>query len=321
MTPVSTAKAVFLRTTSRFPPTAAMSPITTPSVLTRALCHADNCYFLPTLRFRGLACKTNTVSNTAFRGYGGPQGMLAIETVIEAVARKLRLQVVAVRRRNFYGIGRNDVTPYGMTVEDNIIEECGRRARPYRQPGGLASDIAHFNRGEPAVKKGLATMPIEVRHFLQSPGAQPGGSARPRLHRRQRRAQPWRNRDGAGPVRQGRTGGRRGVCHRSRQYSCLRHQHGKSAEHIGDSGFIGLRSQWHGGLACLRADQAAHDRSGRGAFCGGGGRDHLCVEPDLCRQSQPVVRRACSDVVRKARVAVGNRLLPHAQDPLGFCQQ
>ena len=47
----------------------------TPAVLTRALCHADNCYFLPNLRFRGLPCKTNTVSNTAFRGYGGPQGM------------------------------------------------------------------------------------------------------------------------------------------------------------------------------------------------------------------------------------------------------
>ena len=55
----------------------------TPAVLTRALCHADNCYLLPHLRFRGLSCKTNTVSNTAFRGYGGPQGMLAIETIIE----------------------------------------------------------------------------------------------------------------------------------------------------------------------------------------------------------------------------------------------
>ena len=79
-------------------------------MLTRALCHADNCYFLPNVRFRGLPCKTNTVSNTAFRGYGGPQGMLAIETVIEAVARQLGLPVHTVRRRNFYGIGRNRVT-------------------------------------------------------------------------------------------------------------------------------------------------------------------------------------------------------------------
>src|SRR5260221_9379076 len=94
----------------------------TRAVLTRALCHADNCYFLPDVRFRGLPCKTNTVSNTAFRGYGGPQGMLAIETVIEAIARRLGLPVHTVRRRNFYGIGRNDVTPYGMTGAAKIIE-------------------------------------------------------------------------------------------------------------------------------------------------------------------------------------------------------
>src|SRR3974377_949502 len=60
----------------------------TPAVLPRGLCHADNCYFLPNVRLRGLCCKTNTVSNTAFRGYGGPQAMLAIETIIEAVARQ-----------------------------------------------------------------------------------------------------------------------------------------------------------------------------------------------------------------------------------------
>ena len=69
----------------------------------------------PTLRFRGLPCKTNTVSNTAFRGYGGPQGMLAIETVIDTIARHSALPLETVRERNFYGIGRNNVTPYGMT--------------------------------------------------------------------------------------------------------------------------------------------------------------------------------------------------------------
>src|SRR5262249_1146526 len=94
----------------------------TPAVLTRALCHSDNCYWLANLRFRGFACKTHTVSNTAFRGYGGPQGMIAIETVLDSVARHLGLPLDTVRRRNFYGIGRNDVTPYGMRIEDNIIE-------------------------------------------------------------------------------------------------------------------------------------------------------------------------------------------------------
>src|SRR5262249_11365903 len=91
----------------------------TPAVLTRALCHCDNCYWLPALRFRGLPCKTNTVSNTAFRGYGGPQGMFAIETILDLIARHLGLSLDEVRRRNFYGVGRNNVTPYGMTVDDN----------------------------------------------------------------------------------------------------------------------------------------------------------------------------------------------------------
>src|SRR5260370_41210825 len=102
----------------------------TPAVLTRALCHADNCYFLPNVRFRGLPCKTNTVSNTAFRGYGGPQGMLASETGIEAIARRLGLPLHMVRRRNFHGIRRNHITPLGTTVAGNILERLGGEADP-----------------------------------------------------------------------------------------------------------------------------------------------------------------------------------------------
>ncbi len=148
----------------------------TPAVLTRALCHADNCYFLPTLRFRGLPCKTNTVSNTAFRGYGGPQGMLAIETVIDVIARTLRLPVDVVRRRNFYGVGRNDLTPYGMTVEDNIIErvvdELGRAVNL----AAWRRDIANFNRHSPVLRKGLATMPIKFGISFNRPALNQAGA-------------------------------------------------------------------------------------------------------------------------------------------------
>jgi xanthine dehydrogenase large subunit len=148
----------------------------TPAVLTRALCHADNCYFLPNVRFRGLPCKTNTVSNTAFRGYGGPQGMLAIETIIEAIARHLGVPIHSVRRRNFYGIGRNDVTPYGMTVEDNIIE---RVVDELDRSVGLAAwrrDVANFNRQSPVVKKGLATMPIKFGISFNRPALNQAGA-------------------------------------------------------------------------------------------------------------------------------------------------
>ena len=148
----------------------------TPAVLTRALCHADNCYFLPNVRFRGLPCKTNTVSNTAFRGYGGPQGMLAIETVIEVVARKLGLPVETVRKRNFYGIGRNDVTPYGMTVEDNIIERVVDELDRTVDLAAWRRDIATFNRQSPVVKKGLATMPIKFGISFNRPALNQAGA-------------------------------------------------------------------------------------------------------------------------------------------------
>src|SRR5207248_3596689 len=148
----------------------------TPAVLTRALCQAANCYFLPNVRIRGFACKTNTVSNTAFRGYGGPQGMLAIETIIEAIACRLDLPVHAVRRRNFYGIGHNDVTPYGMRVEDNIIE---RVVDELDHAVGLAAwrrEVVNFNHVSRVVKKGLATMPVKFGISFNRPALNQAGA-------------------------------------------------------------------------------------------------------------------------------------------------
>jgi xanthine dehydrogenase large subunit len=148
----------------------------TPAVLTRALCHADNCYWIPHLRFRGLPCKTNTVSNTAFRGYGGPQGMLAIETIIEAIARHLGKPVDAVRRRNFYGVERNNVTPYGMTVEDNIIARLCDELDRSVDLARWRDDIRAFNRESPVVRKGLATMPVKFGISFNRPALNQAGA-------------------------------------------------------------------------------------------------------------------------------------------------
>ncbi len=148
----------------------------TPAVLTRALCHADNCYFLPNVRFRGLPCKTNTVSNTAFRGYGGPQGMLAIETIIELVARHRGLAIDTVRRRNFYGIGSNDVTPYGMTVEDNIIERVVDELERTVELASWRREVIAFNRQSPVVRKGLATMPVKFGISFNRPSLNQAGA-------------------------------------------------------------------------------------------------------------------------------------------------
>jgi len=148
----------------------------TPAVVTRALCHADNCYWLPHVRFLGLSCKTHTVSNTAFRGYGGPQGMLAIETIIDFIARHLGLTNDTVRRRNYYGTGRNDVTPYGMRVEDNIIERVMGELERTVGLDAWRTAVDDFNRDSPVIKKGLATMPIKFGISFNRPTLNQAGA-------------------------------------------------------------------------------------------------------------------------------------------------
>ncbi len=95
----------------------------------RAVFHADNAYWLPDVALHSYRCKTNTVSDTAFRGFGGPQGMFPIEHVIDEIARALGRDPLDVRRANLYGTTTRNVTPYGMTVEDNIAPADHRRAR------------------------------------------------------------------------------------------------------------------------------------------------------------------------------------------------
>ena len=143
-------------------------------VMTRALCHFDNAYWLPNVDLRGYCARTNTQSNTAFRGFGGPQGALAVEMVLDSVARRLGLDPLEVRRANFYGTTERNVTPYGQTVEDNIIAplvtELADTAH-YRQ---RRAEIASFNATSPVLKRGLALTPVKfgisfnVAHFNQA---------------------------------------------------------------------------------------------------------------------------------------------------------
>ena len=131
------------------------------SVMGRALCHADNCYDIPNAHFRGYCCKTNTVSNTAFRGFGGPQGMVVIELVIEHIARTLGIDVEAVRRVNYYGEVPRNVTPYGQVVDDNIVEEVVDRLSERADYEARRREVAAFNETSPIVRKGIAMVPIK----------------------------------------------------------------------------------------------------------------------------------------------------------------
>ena len=148
-------------------------------VMTRALCHFDNAYWLPHVALHGYSGKTNTQSNTAFRGFGGPQGAIAVEYLIDSVARKLGLDPLQVRRANFYGRGRDNampetengvvtpetengvVTPYGQVVDDNIIHELVDQLAARSGYAARRADIAAFNAGSPVLKRGLALTPLK----------------------------------------------------------------------------------------------------------------------------------------------------------------
>lgn len=93
-----------------------------PSILSRTLFHTDNCYDIANLRTTGTICRTNYPSNTAFRGFGGPQGVAAIESIIEDIAATLNIDAYAVRKINLYQ-GQNAVTHYGQPVKNNVLPE------------------------------------------------------------------------------------------------------------------------------------------------------------------------------------------------------
>ena len=127
----------------------------------RALCHVDNCYFLEHVLVTSHRCKTNTVSNTAFRGFGGPQGMMAIEAIIDDIARHLALDPLAVRRVNFYGVAERNTTHYGMTVEDNIIHRIVDELAESSDYAVRRRQIEAFNAGSPTIKRGIALTPVK----------------------------------------------------------------------------------------------------------------------------------------------------------------
>ena len=138
-------------------------------VVARALCHGNNAYFIPNALFRGWPCKTNTVSNTAFRGFGGPQGMIAIETAIEHIARDLGKSVDDVRAANYYGTDDRNVTPYGQPVTDNIMPEIVERLSREIDYEGRKKAIDDFNATHTTLKKGIALMPVKFGISFNAP--------------------------------------------------------------------------------------------------------------------------------------------------------
>lgn len=130
------------------------------AVCDRAMFHADNAYHYPNARILSRRVRTDTVSNTAFRGFGGPQGMMVAERMMDDIACRLGLDPLDVRKRNLYGRGR-DVTPYGMKVPDNTISRLVRELEKTSDYRERRRAIATFNRDNRFLRKGMSLTPVK----------------------------------------------------------------------------------------------------------------------------------------------------------------
>jgi len=131
------------------------------AILERAMLHAENSYYIPNIRIIGSAWKTNLPSNTAFRGFGGPQGMAAMETIIDRIARILGKDSIEIRFKNYYKINSNNLTPYNQLVENNrlfVIHENLLESSQYIE---RRKEINEFNSKNKIFKKGIAFTPVK----------------------------------------------------------------------------------------------------------------------------------------------------------------
>jgi xanthine dehydrogenase molybdopterin binding subunit len=132
------------------------------AITDRALFHLDNSCFIPAAEFRGQVARTNLSSNTAFRGFGGPQGMLIIEEILDRVARRLGLPPETVRERNLYrGRGETNTTPYGQELEDNRLQTIWHDLKESSAFQARRQEVARWNAAHPHRKRGLAMTPVK----------------------------------------------------------------------------------------------------------------------------------------------------------------
>ncbi|MGI8966338.1 MAG: molybdopterin cofactor-binding domain-containing protein, partial [Limisphaerales bacterium] len=131
-------------------------------VTDRAVFHLDNSYYIPSVEFSGQVAKTNLASNTAFRGFGGPQGMLVIEEIIDRISRRLNLPPEKVREKNLYrGEGETNTTHYGQEIEDNRIQQIWSELKLNSDFEKRRAEIDSWNKNNLHHKRGLAMTPVK----------------------------------------------------------------------------------------------------------------------------------------------------------------
>ncbi len=132
----------------------------TPGVMARALTHTDNAYWIPHFRAIGYACRTNKQSNTAFRGFGGPQGVVVMEDALDRIARHLDRDANEIRTLNFYDAGRAE-TPYGQMLDENHLARCWAEVLQSGDWERRRAEVDAFNGASPILKRGLGLFPLK----------------------------------------------------------------------------------------------------------------------------------------------------------------
>ena len=146
------------------------------AIMERAMFHCDNAYFVPNMTVVARVWKTNLPSNTAFRGFGGPQGMAAMETIIDRIARFLHKDAADIRKMNFYALETENVTHYGQTVENNRLHQIFDQLMHSSEYRARREAVSKYNASNEFFKKGLALTPVKfgisfTTTFLNQAGA------------------------------------------------------------------------------------------------------------------------------------------------------
>ena len=168
----------------------------------RSLLHTDNCYFLPHVELTGQVCFTNLPSNTAFRGFGGPQAMAVIENILESIAQQLGIDAFDVRMRNLYGVGERNVTPYGQVFEKNHLPEIYATLAARSQYRKRRDEASQLQRRVAHARPRDGDDRRQVRHLVHDQLPQPGQRAGEYLHGWHGAGLHRCDRDGAGCQRE-----------------------------------------------------------------------------------------------------------------------
>ena len=150
------------------------SPDLSDAIVDRAMFHSDNAYYLDQATITGNRCKLNTVSHTAYRGFGGPQGMMTIEMVMDEIARHLGKDPLEIRKINLYGKDERNVTHYDQTVEHNNLSEIIESLEESSDYQKRRKAITEYNANNSILKKGIALTPVKfgisftVQHLNQA---------------------------------------------------------------------------------------------------------------------------------------------------------